>query len=289
MTRRELLPLGALAAIAVITAGWWALALWPLPAEGAAWVERARLVCFGASRTGLPDAGGWSLLIGQPLSMLATLLIVWPRDVTGAVRALVRTVPGRVVAGVALLATGLGIGMAGARVARAATGGSPGAAATAAETVPLEGPAPALGLVNQHGAVVDLPDLRGRPVLVAFAYAHCETVCPTVVAEARDAQARLEPRPALVVVTLDPWRDTPARLPAMARTWQLGADAHALSGSVEDVQAVLDRWGVPRARDAVNGEIVHGATVWIVDDAGRLRWRAPAFAGRIVAAVRRLS
>ena len=46
---------------------------------------------------------------------------------------------------------------------------------------------------------------RGRPVLVTFAYAHCDTICPLVVGDVLAAQRQLTDRsPAVVVVTLDP-------------------------------------------------------------------------------------
>lgn len=46
--------------------------------------------------------------------------------------------------------------------------------------------------------------------------------------------------PVMIVLTLDPWRDTPARLPALASAWGLGPDAYLLSGEVVEVEAALD-------------------------------------------------
>src|SRR5690606_31610936 len=44
----------ALVLIALVTASWWALALWPI--DGASdWIVRTREVCFGATRDGLPN------------------------------------------------------------------------------------------------------------------------------------------------------------------------------------------------------------------------------------------
>jgi protein SCO1/2 len=124
---------------------------------------------------------------------------------------------------------------------------------------------------------------------VTFAYAHCETVCPVLVAEAVRARERLTGRaPALVVVTLDPWRDTPARLPAIAAAWKLPADALVLSGSVADVEAALDRWNVARARDPRTGEVTHPNLVYIVDANGRIAYSTVGDAGAIVELVSRL-
>ena len=54
--------------------------------------------------------------------------------------------------------------------------------------------------------------LAGRPVVVTFAYAHCTTICPVIVSEVLGARDKLAlHKPVVLIVTLDPWRDTPAR------------------------------------------------------------------------------
>jgi len=75
-----------------------------------------------------------------------------------------------------------------------------------------------------------------------------------------------------VVITLDPWRDTPARLPHLARQWGLEGVGHVLGGSVEQVEAALDGWSVARRRDPRTGEITHPALVFLVDAGGRIAY-----------------
>ena len=87
-------------------------------------------------------------------------------------------------------------------------------------------------------------------------------------------------------MTLDPWRDTPARLPHVARRWGLGADEHLLGGSVMDVEAVLDAWRVPRARNTRTGEVVHAPVVYVVDRSGRLAAAASPGAARLAGLLR---
>jgi protein SCO1/2 len=293
MTRREWLPLGMLAAILAITAAWWALALWPLPADTPAWLERTRFVCFGSTRDTLPTAAGWSLLIGEPLGMLAALLVIWRQDLAAGLIGLARSWGGRgVLAGTALLVVA-GLAATGARVAeaRSARFFDPLAGEMAAVDVAasLDRPAPALALTDQHGTTFTLDRVRGRRVAVLFAYKHCATVCPLVVYAARDARAQMgDSALALVIVTLDPWRDTPARLPAMARDWRLAQQDVVLSGPVDAVNAALDAWQVPRSRDEATGEITHGAPVYLVDARGRLQYQAPGYAEAIVTLASRM-
>jgi len=128
---------------------------------------------------------------------------------------------------------------------------------------------------------------------VTFAFGHCETVCPVVVRHARAAQENARVRnpelsPRLVVVTLDPWRDTPSRLPHLAKHWELGADSFVLSGEVEDVNAALDRWQIPRKRDESNGDVAHPPIVFVVDAEGRIAFGATAGAETISELLRRV-
>lgn len=292
MTRREQTALGALAFILAVTAVWWALALWPLPADAPLWLVRTRAVCFGALRDTLPNGAGWSVLIGEPVAMLAALLVVWREEVTGGFRALARTNAGRFALGGSLALVVLGLGLATARVASASARAA--FADTAEAPLPatyprLDRPAPPLDLVDQAGERVSLARFAGRPVIVTFAYAHCETVCPIVVHEALDAQHRLAALgPELVVVTLDPWRDTPARLPTIARGWLFGARAHVLSGDTAAVQRVLRAWNAGAARDPATGEVSHPNLAYLVDAAGRLAFVARGSAADIVTLAGRL-
>lgn len=271
----EVLAVGACAAILAITAAWWALALWPLEAEAPAWIVVAREVCFGATHTGLPHAGGWLLLIGEPIGMLAVLLIVWGDELRGGLRRLHRHLPGRLASTALVLAMVTGLVAAGRRVA-SATGSDPGEAFSLSAPLPprTTASAPALALRDQHGTVTDLATFRGRWVMVTFAFGHCEDICPIIVDHAkrarRDEGAEFVP---LLVVTLDPWRDTPDRLLGIAQMWELGADDRLLSGGVAEVNAALDRWGVARVRDENTGEVAHGSTIVVVDPEGRAAWR----------------
>ena len=284
--RGRALAVAALGGLAAITAAWWALALWPVPGGAPEWLARARFVCFNAGPDGLPDASGWLLLVGEPIGMLAVLLAVWGRPVRAGLRSLASRPVGRLaLAGVCALAA-LGVGAAAVRVAAASRSAS---LALPGEDLPpdtyprLDRDAPELGLVAHSGGRIDLSRLRGRPALVTFAFAHCESVCPLVVRQALEAQRRLRERaaaggiamervPRVAVVTLDPWRDTPARLPHLARHWGLGEDAFALSGTVDEVNATLDRWGVARERDPRSGEVVHAPLVFVLDAAGRIAY-----------------
>lgn len=263
--------LGALGAILVLTGAMWALALWPTPDRIPEWLARARVACFGSSPSGLPDAAGWMVLTLQPALMFAILLAGWKRELEEALRHLMRLAFGRAILALSAVALITGLAAAGFRVANAA-------APAQIEPIPLDldyprldREAPLMELVDQHGSRLNLKDLLGRPVIVTFAYAHCNTVCPLMVRNAIQAKrkyAALET--ALVVVTLDPERDTPERLPAIARSWGLQTNEYLLSGAIQEVLATLEAWGVPRSKDPRTGEITHPALTFLIDRQGKI-------------------
>ena len=311
-SRREArAALCALGFLLGVTALWWALALWPVPGETPAWLARARWVCFNVGDSGLPDAAGWLLLVGQPLGLGLALAIGWGGALRDGLGALQRSAAGRVLLAAVALCVVAGLGAAALRVAKAwgigadaqAWGiGAGSGAAVAEEPLPdtyprLDRAAPELGLVDQRGVVLDLARLRGRPALVTFAFGHCESVCPALVHQVRTARERLREQggpdaslPRIAVVTLDPWRDTPSRLPALAQSWGLAADAEAfvLSGPPDDVNALLERWNVPRGRNPQTGQIDHPALVYILDAEGRIAFASSGSTQALVELVGRL-
>ena len=311
----------ALAALLAVTLAWWALALWPVEGVAPAWLERARAVCFNAGPSGLPDASGWLLLVGQPIGMLAVLMVIAGDAVRAGLGRALGSPAGR--AGITL-ASGLlaaGVVLAAVRVA-----GAPRDAewlAAASERVPatyprLDRPLPEVtGLVDQRGDVFGWGRLAGRPTLLTFGFGHCATICPMTVMNARQVQDRFRAEGrelALVVITLDPWRDTPARLPALARQFHLGAGPDAgpgpgpragpdagpgagddgeplasylLSGSVEAVNTALDGLQVARQRVDDTGDIVHPALVYVLSPEGTIAYAASAHADLIEELARR--
>lgn len=281
----------ALLLIVLVTASWWTLALWPVDAAAPDWFVRTREVCFGATRDGLPNAGGWILLIGQPVGMVVLLAVIWPADLRAGLARLMSHVPGQLAAG-AVIAV-IVAGLAGVVVRVSGAGIESFSAGTvrdrAAELTRIDDAPPAMSLVDQHGESIDLQQFRGRPVLVTFAFAHCETVCPMIVSDVNEAAARLTSEaPVVLIVTLDPWRDTPNRLTAMAETWRLTGDARVLSGEPMVVERVLNAWRIPRVRNERTGDVSHPSLVYVIGRDGRINYVLPGGAEAIAAAVRAL-
>jgi protein SCO1 len=131
-------------------------------------------------------------------------------------------------------------------------------------------PAPDFALSDQNGRRTSLASLRGRNVLLAFLDSRCRRGCASEPRSLGTA-LRLLPRsrrPVVVVVSVNPWRDTPESARAAVRRWGLtaGAGWHWLLGSRTELAPVWRsyRIAVRRAR----GQIAHTPAVYLIDRRG---------------------
>lgn len=173
------------------------------------------------------------------------------------------------VAVAALAGAGLGL------LAHGVAGGSSSARATAevhGQGVWPAGtrPAPEItGLRDSAGHPFSLAALRGRPAVVAFLDSRCHQQCP-LEGHALAAGMRLVPpaqRPIVVVVSVNPWEDTPASARrAMARFGLAGFRWRWLLGSPAQLRPVWRayRIAVRRAR----GDVEHTDALYLLDAAG---------------------
>jgi protein SCO1/2 len=269
------LPALVLALWLASTLGWWAFAFMPLPPVPPAWLTAARVACFGSMEDGLPGAAGWMMLVLAPLSFLLGIGVLWGAELPAALRRAARRRLGQgifVVLALATVVEGVWV-VERIRAAWAVTTWVPGALdeTTLPDTYPRStGPAPDFALIDQHGAPVALSQYGGRPVVLTFVFAHCQTMCPFIVATLkRSASEGAE----VLLVTLDPWRDTPSSLPGMARQWELPPTFRVLSSSsVSEVRRVAALYGVTVERNEKTGDIVHPGLVFLIDGDGRLAY-----------------
>jgi len=145
---------------------------------------------------------------------------------------------------------------------------------TFAEPYPV---ASEIDLTRSDGSRFRLSELRGDVVLVFFGYTSCPDVCPTTLAELRQALLELQGQDAdrvkVVFVTVDPDRDSPERVQAYVD--QFNPAFIGLSGSKTDLEKVWADYGVFREiadEQSAAGYIVnHTARVSLIDPHGNLR------------------
>jgi len=94
-------------------------------------------------------------------------------------------------------------------------------------------------LVDQHGSIFSSDRLRDRWSLLFFGFTSCPDICPLTMAELKQfyqllKQAKTAPLPQIVLVTVDPQRDTPATMASYISSFNdefigLSGDAQSLS------------------------------------------------------------
>lgn len=109
---------------------------------------------------------------------------------------------------------------------------------------------PDVSLLTQYGDTVNLrSDVVGdKIVVIDFVYTTCTTICPVLSAILGQVQKRLADRLGkdvmLVSLTVDPLRDTPARLKAYSEKHRAGDGWLWLTGNKRAVDDVLQELGV---------------------------------------------
>jgi protein SCO1 len=274
MTKSDAWPLGAIGFILIVSVLWWLMALGSVQ-DAPEWLERARSVCFNVGETGLPDTKGWLLLVGQPPAMIALLMVGWGNEVRASLGRLTSRARGRAALTFVAMALLTGLALAAARVAEARI---PEIAFGRDEAAPDTYPRidrtwpESEGLLGQSGPF-DLDVLGGRAALVTFAFGHCATICPVIVRQTIEVRRRLGRDVSIVVITLDPWRDTPNRLEGLVGQFGLDPERDfVVSGPVDAVNAALDAWNIPRERDSQSGDVTHPALVYMVEADGTVAY-----------------
>jgi protein SCO1/2 len=134
-------------------------------------------------------------------------------------------------------------------------------------------PAPDFALRDQHGRTVQLSALRGRLVVLTFLYTHCVDVCPLIATNVNAAVRSLGPRAgevAMVAVSVDPDRDTPAAVARFLREHRLGARFHYLTGPLDELKPIWQDYNL-LIEPGTNGRVAHSAYVLVLDRRGRPR------------------
>ena len=150
---------------------------------------------------------------------------------------------------------------------------------------PVERRVPPLRLVGSDGRPTSLAAYRGRWLVIAPSLTLCHEVCPLTTGALTELRHKLRRsglgrRVAVAEVSVDPWRDSPARLRAYRRL--TGLDFELLTGSRRELRRLWHFFGVgyrripadsPAPRDWWTGraetfDVQHTDGVFIVDPSG---------------------
>ena len=129
-------------------------------------------------------------------------------------------------------------------------------------------------MTDQAGATVSLDVFRNRPVLISMFYGSCPHVCPLLVATIQQIERQLpaaaRQRTSVLLVSLDPQRDTPEQLATLAgrhntdlARWKF---ARVEPDDVRKLAAVLN----VQYRRLPDGEFNHSTVISLLSPTGRI-------------------
>lgn len=129
-------------------------------------------------------------------------------------------------------------------------------------------------LIDQHGKAFDWGKKRGKVQLVSMFYTSCQYICPLIVDSGKAIEKQLTPaeqqRLGILLVSMDPKRDTPAALMTVAKKRNLEPARWTLaSPRPEDVREIAGLLGV-RYRALADGEFNHSSALVLLDAEGRI-------------------
>jgi len=148
--------------------------------------------------------------------------------------------------------------------------------------LPRERAIPALQLVDQDGQAFDTRDLRGRWHLLFLGFTACPDVCPTTLSDLRRLLGRLQPevreRVQVVLVSVDPARDTPEHLKQYLAYYR--SEFKGLTGELSELTKLSKALGLPFVpANETDGDysVSHSGNIALVAPDGSLRGhiRAP--------------
>lgn len=122
---------------------------------------------------------------------------------------------------------------------------------------------------DQTGRARTLASLKGSPRVMAFVYTHCSAACPITIAELKRITTLTPAAAEVVLVSLDPTRDTPEQLARYAAEHGLTQRWTLLSGSDASVRDLAVTLGV-RYERLSKDDLAHGNVITVLDAEGQV-------------------
>lgn len=140
--------------------------------------------------------------------------------------------------------------------------------------VPIASPLPEFSLLDQTGALVNADTFRGQWDLMFFGFTNCPDICPTTLQTLASARRELAASgaatlPRIVLVSVDPERDTPELLGQYMDYF--GEDNLAVTGKLEEIKKLTDALGIyfeKASTEDGNYGVDHSAAVLVIDPKG---------------------
>ncbi len=129
-------------------------------------------------------------------------------------------------------------------------------------------------LRGQDAREIGLDVYRGHPVMITMFYGSCPMACPLIIdtmrAIERDLDARQRADLRVLMVSIDPRRDTPRALAELAKTRRIDTTRWTLAQADEaTVRKLAATLGI-QYRELPSGEFSHASIITVLDGRGEL-------------------
>lgn len=265
---------------AIATMALWAFAFLPSEQTSPEWLLASRDACFGTLENGLPNGGGWIILIGTPLTLLIATLTLWSQDLTRGIKNIFKSKVQSLCLFVLFSAfcvesffvvdkIKIGLAIDTFNPSEAITDSFPEHYPRTSKRAYL------FSHFDQRNQRLALTDLTARyqVVVLSFAFAQCSTICPMIVNNLIKVSEQFDKNDvAFAIITLDPWRDTRNTIAQWAEQVKASENIYFLTDEVSKIESTLDRYGVSRSRSEVNGDVDHPPLTYIFDRNARIAY-----------------
>ena len=145
-----------------------------------------------------------------------------------------------------------------------------------ATILPAPGDVPEFALVDHSGSAIGRDVFKGHWNLVFFGFTHCPDICPLTLQVLADAKQQLagkgqDPLPRIVLVSVDPARDTPELLNQYVAYF--GEDNLGITGDLAELRKLTSGLGIYFEKSAIDGDnysVDHSAVVLVINPDGQL-------------------
>lgn len=120
-------------------------------------------------------------------------------------------------------------------------------------------------------SVFKFSDLKGQVTVAAMIFTSCQSACPRIMADLKKIESALSAEQKkhvrLLLITMDPSRDTPERLSAFSKEHQLNGNWTLICSGEEATTEVANVLGV-RIKKLSDGGFDHSNTIFVIGTNG---------------------
>lgn len=152
------------------------------------------------------------------------------------------------------------------------------AAPAHATVLPQPVPLPDFELTADDGGRFDRDALRGRTSLLFFGFTHCPDICPATLVQLAMARSQLAENvdeaslPDIVLISVDPFRDTPEKLTAYVSSF--GPGVRGATGNLGELKKIAGAGGIYFSASPGEGgdyNVEHSAAVLVINENAELQ------------------